>query len=163
MPLTPFHLGPMLLVGMIFSKRINIASILLACIFIDIRTIYCFFWGECHLHGPLHTYLGATLFAFTIFLIVFYSKNILAIITDKLQIEQSYSEKSIIIGALIGSWSHVFFDSFMHNDITPFWPLLENPLLGIIDNSTNYNLAILCFIVGVMIFGYKIRKNFNFR
>lgn len=158
MPLTPFHLGPTLLVGLIFSKHINIVAILLACVAIDIRTIYCFFLSDCQLHGPLHTYLGATLFAFGIFLIVFYSKNKLSIITDKLHIEQTYSKKSIIIGSLIGAWSHVFFDSFMHFDIAPLWPIMENPFLGIIDNSTNYNLAIICFVIGIMIFGYKIRK-----
>jgi len=92
LPLTPFHLGPVLLLGLIFSKQINIAAILLASVVIDVRTVYCFL-NDCQLHGPLHTYVGATLFAFSIVLIVYYSKNKLSIISDKLHLEQTYSKK----------------------------------------------------------------------
>ena len=36
-------------------------------------------------------------------------------------------------GALIGAWSHLLLDSFMHEDIKPFSPFTDaNPLLGVI-------------------------------
>ncbi len=151
MPLTPFHLGYTLFLGVIFQRYISIAAVLLASVLIDIRTIYCFFLSDCQLHGILHTYLGAILFALGIALIVYLLRNKLSIISDKLYLYQSYSKKSIILGSLIGAWSHVFFDSFMHNDITPFFPLLENPFLGVINNEMNYTLAIIFFVVGAVI------------
>lgn len=112
MPLTPFHLGPVFLVGMVFQRQINMASILLASTAIDIRTILRYFFFKCQLHGPLTTYLGATLFAGAIVVVIFVSRNKLCKISNKLKINQSYSLKSIVLGSLIGTWSHVFLDSF---------------------------------------------------
>ena len=157
MPLTPFHLGPALLIGIVFQRQINIAAILFASTIIDVRAIYCFF-NNCQLHGPLHTYLGGMLFSLVIILVIYASKKPLRKLSDKFRVNQNYSLKSIVIGALIGVWSHVFLDSFMHFDITPFWPLLENPFLGVISNSMNYGITIIGFIAGGIIYFYKIYK-----
>jgi len=51
-----------------------------------------------------------------------------------------------------------FLDSFMHYDITPFWPVLENPLFQQISNETNYTITILSFLSGAAIYFYKIYK-----
>ena len=158
MPLTPFHLGPTFAIGMIFQRQINMAAILLASTVIDVRTMYCFL-NNCHLHGPLHTYLGATVFAMAIIIVIYTSKNHLRKLSDKLKIKQSYSVKSIILGALVGAWSHVFLDSFMHYDITPFWPILENPFLGVISNQINYNITIIGFGIGIVVYFYNIYKS----
>ena len=159
MPLTPFHLGPAFLIGIIFHRQINLASILLASTTIDIRAVYCFFFSDCHLHGPLHTYLGATVFAIIIIIIIYAGKNKLKKISNKFKLEQSYSLKSIIIGAFIGTWSHVFLDSFMHFDITPFWPIVDNPFYKIINNDLNYEITIACFVLGTIAYFYKILKH----
>ena len=66
--------------------------------------------------------------------------------------------KPIIFGSIIGAWSHVFFDSFMHRDITPFWPSLENPFFGVISNDVNYNITIIAFVLGVGVYFYKLYK-----
>ena len=163
MPFTPFHLGYTLFLGAIFQRYISIAAVLLASVFIDIRAIYCFFLSDCQLHGILHTYLGATLFAFGIALIVYLLRNKLSIISDQLHLYQSYSKKSIVLGSLIGAWSHVFFDSFMHRDLTPFFPHLENPFLGMINNEMNYTLAVIFFAVGLVIVfrRFELNKTIN--
>jgi hypothetical protein len=132
---------------------------LLASTVIDVRTMYCFFLSGCQLHGPLHTYFGAVGFVIPIILIVFISKKQLYKLSKILKIKQSYSIKSIILGALIGAWSHVFFDSFMHHDITPFWPILENPLYGVIGNQMNYTIATISFFIGCGIYFYKFYKS----
>lgn len=134
-------------------------AILLASTTIDIRTTYCFFFSDCQLHGPLHTYLGAVIFVIPIILFVYIGKNKLLMISKKCNLKQSYSLKSIIIGALIGSYSHIFFDSFMHFDITPFWPIQSNPFYKIISNDLNYEITIICFIFGITIYVYKILKH----
>ncbi len=158
MPLTPFHLGPTFAIGMIFQRQINMAAILLASTVIDVSTMYCFL-NNCTLLVPLHTYLGSTVFAMAIIIVIYTSKNHLRKLSDKLKIKQSYSVKSIILGALVGAWSHVFLDSFMHYDITSFWPILENPFLGIISNQINYNITIIGFIIGAVVYFYKFYKS----
>ena len=52
------------------------AAILLASTVIDVRATYCFFLNECQLHGPLHTYLGATVFAMAMIIVIYASKTI---------------------------------------------------------------------------------------
>lgn len=158
MPLTPFHLGPSFLFGMVFQRQINMASILIASTAIDIRTILCFFFFKCQLHGPLHTYLGATMFAGAIIVVIFVSRNKLHKISNKLKIHQSYTLKSIVLGSLIGAWSHVLLDSFMHFDVTPFWPMLGNTFFQQISNEANYAITILSFLGGATIYFYKIYK-----
>ena len=47
--------------------------------------------------------------------------------------------KLILFSSLVGAWSHVFFDSLMHWDIKPFWPLTNaNPMLGLISYPDVY-------------------------
>jgi membrane-bound metal-dependent hydrolase YbcI (DUF457 family) len=159
MPLTPFHLGPALLLGEFFEKRINIISILLASVLVDTRAFYCFLFGcTGRFHGPLHTLLGTTFIILTALIIVWSSRKYLKTITDIFKIRNNYSFRSIILGSSIGAWSHIILDSFMHSDIIPFWPIKSNLLLGMITNSTNYLICTTAFITGLAIFTYKLIK-----
>lgn len=161
MPLTPFHLGPGLFIGEIFEKRVNLVAILLASILVDVRTAYCFFNGCLPLHGLIHTFIGATVLAFFIIIGVYYFRKGLQKITNLFKIKQNYSLSSIIAGSLIGVWVHIILDSFMHFDITPFWPIEENPLLGIISNGLNYYLCTAALVLGLIIYLYRSTKNHN--
>jgi membrane-bound metal-dependent hydrolase YbcI (DUF457 family) len=159
MPLTPFHLGPSLLLGALFEKRINIISILLASILVDTRAFYCFFFGcTGKFHGPLHTLLGTTIIALAVLLIIWNLKKHLKKITDTLKIRNNYSLRSIILGSLIGAWSHIILDSFMHPDIIPFWPIESNFLLGLIANKTNYLICTIALAAGLTILICKLHK-----
>ena len=159
MPLTPFHLGPGLLIGEVFEKRVNMISILLASILIDIRAFFCCFI-ECtgRFHGPLHTIIGATVIALFIAIIVWSLKIQLKKFTDIFKIKNSYSSSSIILGSFIGTWLHIILDSFMHSDIIPFWPIKSNLLLGMISNGTNYLLCTIALIIGLIVYFYRINK-----
>ena len=161
MPLTPFHLGPGLLIGEVFEKRINMISILLASILIDVRAIFCCFFIECtgRFHGPLHTIIGATVIALLIAIMVWSLKIQLKKFTDVFKIKNSYSSSSIILGSFIGTWLHIILDSFMHSDIIPFWPIKSNLLLGMISNGTNYLLCTIALIIGLIVYFYRIRRH----
>ena len=158
MPFTPFHLGTALFLGEIFEKRINMAAIMLGSIIVDIRATYCFFTGCQPLHGPLHTYLGATLLALLVVIGIYGGRHILEKITLRLRMKQDYSLYSIIAGALIGTWSHVLLDSFLYTDIIPLWPLELNPFYGILSFSLVYSVCIGCFVLGSFIFFYKLYR-----
>jgi len=152
MPLTPFHLGPSFLIGELFEKRINLISILLASVIIDARAFFCFFFGCAgRFHGPLHTFVGATLLALFLSIIIWKSRKFLKQISNKLKIKNDYSYTSMILGSLLGTWSHIILDSFMHLDIIPFWPIKSNFLLGVISNETNYTLCTIALVLGIFI------------
>ena len=158
MPFTPFHLGPGLLIGEIFERRINLVSILLASILIDVRAAYCFFNGCWPLHGPIHTFIGATILAFFIIAGVYFLKARFQKITDFFRIKQDYSLSSIIIGSLTGVWIHIILDSFMHFDMVPFWPMGSNTLQGLINNGLNYYFCVAALIIGCLIYILKFYK-----
>ncbi|MDY0388519.1 MAG: metal-dependent hydrolase [Methanolobus sp.] len=158
MPFTPFHLGPAFLIGEIFEKKVNLLSILLGSIIIDIRASYCLFAGCRPLHGPLHTFLSATVIAFLLAWLLFSQRNSLQKITDKLKIEQTYSFMSLMTGAVIATWSHVLLDSFLYTDIQPLWPLTVNPFLGLLNSGAIYVMCLLSFLPATGIYCYKYLK-----
>ncbi|MBP2030214.1 hypothetical protein J2755_001148 [Methanohalophilus levihalophilus] len=158
MPFTPFHLGPALLLGEVFEKRVNMAAIMLGSIIVDARASYCFFTGCQPIHGPLHTYLGATFLAFLVVIGIYGERYSLEKVTSRLRMKQDYSLYSIIFGALIGTWSHVLLDSFLYTDIVPFWPMALNPFYGLLISSAVYSLCIACFIFGSSICFYELHR-----
>ena len=159
MPFTPFHLGPALLIGETFEKKICLISILLGSIIVDVRATFCLFAACRPLHGPLHTFLGATITAFLLAWILFSQRQYLQRITDKLRIEQTYSFSSVLAGSLIGTWSHVLLDSPIYTDIRPLWPFTTNPFLGMLGSETIYMLCLLCFLPALLIYFHRYRKN----
>nr|WP_321497047.1 hypothetical protein [uncultured Methanolobus sp.] len=110
------------------------------------------------MHGPLHTFMAATIIGLLLAALIFSQRAWLQKITDKLKVEQSYSLNSIIGGAIIGTWSHVILDAPLYTDITPLWPVTANQLLGVIGSGTIYALCALSFIPATAIFIYRYWK-----
>jgi hypothetical protein len=159
MPFTPFHFGPAFLIGILFMTHINMAAILLASVAIDIEPIYCLTTDSCTLHGVLHTYTGATLSTLFVIPIIYFAKRPLQRLSDVLGVRQNYSIKSIVVGALVGAWSHVFLDSFLYSDLLPFWPISnENPFVGLLNSDTVYLITIIGFVVGGAVYFWKLKN-----
>ena len=154
MPFTPFHLGPGLLIGLIFKQWINIPAILIASIIVDVRAAYCLFTGCYPLHGPLHTFLGALILSSLVIFSIYLFRDRLKPISIFLKIKQDYSLQSIVIGAVIGVWSHVILDAFLYPEMVPFWPVHGNPFIGIFGSIEIYGFCIMGFVIGGMIYWY---------
>ena len=164
MPFTPLHLGPGLSLGMIFKRWVNLPSILLASIIVDVRAIYlALFVGDwSNLHGFFHTFVGAPVLGLLTIVLVWLLRRPLLKASAIIQIEQDYSLKSIITGSLIGVWMHILLDSYMHKDIQPFWPLYEgNPLYG--GMSASFELLFICLFVFLIGFGSYLFKTIKKR
>ncbi|NPE28002.1 hypothetical protein HNV12_08510 [Methanococcoides sp. SA1] len=146
MPFTPFHLGPAFLLGMVFKKKIDIIAVLLASVIIDVRAAIYLFLGHEPLHGPFHTFIGATVLALLLGYVLIYISH---------RLGKNLEMKPIILGSLIGAWSHVFLDSFLYTDIIPFWPLMSNPLLGAIGSTDIYGLCVLSGVAGLGIIAFN--------
>ena len=162
MPFTPFHLGPTFLVGMISRQRINLVAILLASIIVDIRAIYCFFTQSYPLHGPLHTYLGASSLCFFLIIGIYISRKYLKNLSKVFNIEEDYSLQSIVLGTILGAWSHVLLDSFLYPEMSPLWPIEGNPFLGLIPSSWIYFFCAISFMIGGLLYVDKHYKRNEF-
>ncbi|MCK4634805.1 MAG: hypothetical protein KAT37_02940 [Candidatus Aenigmarchaeota archaeon] len=155
MPFTPFHLGPGFLLGLIFRRWVNLAAILVASVIVDVRATYCLFTGCYPLHGPLHTFLGATILSLAVIIGVYVFRDQLKRISDFFKIEQDYSLQSIAIGSLLGVWVHIILDTFLYPEMHPFWPVPGNPLVGIVGSNAVYGFCIAGFIIGGAILLFK--------
>ena len=89
---------------------------------------------------------------------MYLSRGQLQKLSDVLKVEQDYSIGSIMVGALVRAWSHIFLDSLMHFDIMPFWPATGNPMLQAVDNGTNYLITVAGFVIGGIVYFWGVYK-----
>ena len=62
-------------------------------------------------------------------------------------VSPSISWRQALLGSLIGAWSHVWLDSYMHADVMPWWPVFtDNPDRGDFDLVV---LHVLCVFAGL--------------
>lgn len=130
MPFTPFHFGPALLFGVPLRRRIDFVTFLVANVIVDVRATLVFFGVlSGRVHGPLHTYLGATLLAGVLAGGVLVCARWAPDVMEKLS-SRPDSVGAVVVASVAGTWLHVTLDSMLYTDIRPFTPLSINPLYG---------------------------------
>ncbi len=163
MPFTPFHFG-IVLAGFLFRK-LHIVALAVSAVIMDLEPAYYMFISprpDGILHGFFHTYLGATFLALVVGFFFLKTKNIWNPILKELHLlpespirvsndsTASISFGWIFASSFLGAYSHIFFDSFMHADLLPFWPLSDaNPFLGQFD----LELLHLLLVFGLVLSG----------
>ena len=154
MPLTPFHLGPGLFFGMLSFRFIDLTAFLLGSVVLDIEPFFALITGN--IRQPHHfftCFLGGILGAIIVLTILNVFKS--------LRFPRHSSNLRIFFSGLIGCWIHIIFDSFMHYDVSPFWPFDFNPFLNLISISQNYFLCIILGVIGLGLLMIKIIKTRN--
>ena len=182
MPVTPFHLGPGLFFGMIFSKYLNLLAFLIGNIITDIEPFIVVVYEQFYsfssypYHGFLHTIIGA--FLISLFVALFLKQFQQIIYTNcanlklaqkclrlnlKQIVGQNLSFTRIFFSVFVGTLVHLVFDAFTHTDVWPFWPSHFNPILGLVSYSQNTINCIILGILGItlLIFKHKFAKNKN--
>ncbi len=153
MPLTPFHLGPGLLLGVLTLRFFNLWAILLGSIVVDLEPTILIFTKKCYQcphHGFFHSILGAILGSLIIAIILRKFRVKLEKISFKFKINQSFSF-SVLFFSSFSAWVvHIFFDSLVHNDVFLFWPSKSNPFL--IGLDFYWPLGLISLIIGI--FGF---------
>lgn len=159
MPFTPFHLGPALLIGLIAYRYLDLPTLLIASIIVDVRTALVFFGIlDGPPHGILHTFIAGTVLAFGLIGAITPFRSYIQQYMDKIDLFQNYTDSTIVGAAFLGIYSHVFLDSILYTDITPFYPLSANPLLNTVSTSWIYSLCVFCGIIGLAAIPWKIHS-----
>ena len=148
MPLTPFHLGPGLLLGTLTIRFFNIWAILFGSVVMDIEPVFGIVLTGSSYHGFLHTILGAILGSLILAAILYLLRKPLNSISLKFKIQQSFSFKILFSSVLVGWLIHIFFDSLAHPDVFPFWPSTFNPIL--IGREIYWPLSLIFIILGIL-------------
>jgi hypothetical protein len=163
MPITPFHFGPGAAIHAIVPKHVSFLAFCSANVLIDIEPLYYMVIGQHPLHRFFHTYIGATIIMVATALIFFAALKLASKVRlPNLFQWQSLSSLPIWLGAAVGSYSHIVFDSVMHSDIVPLSPLSEvNVLYQLVPLGKLHLFCIFAAVSGLVILG--IRRLLNAR
>lgn len=159
MPLTPFHWGPGLLIALVLISYIDLPTFLVASVIIDVEPILVLIFNlDYPLHGFFHSFLGGTIVAILLGVVMNKIRKSLTPLLSFFKLEEKTSFRNILLASLSGIYIHILLDSRMHMDIKPFYPLDFNPFLS--GNMSAvwgiYMFCIWCFI-GAAIF-YVIKQ-----
>jgi hypothetical protein len=157
MPVTPFHLGPGVVLKSVASRHFSFTIFAFTQILIDLEALYFFAQNDSHMHRHLHTYLGATIVAgisvaigrpICQWLLKKWNNHLSPKQKKWLYVEPAISIKSAVMGAALGAYSHILLDSIMHYDIKPFAPFSDKN--GLYDIITLDQLDFLCGLSGIL-------------
>ncbi|MGY5864614.1 MAG: hypothetical protein RTV41_08410 [Candidatus Thorarchaeota archaeon] len=160
MPFTPYHFGPAFLLGILLFPFVDLATIMMAGVIIDLEPIAVLFLNLPYpVHGFFHTYLGASIAALALSAVVYPFRTHLNKLVSLFGLHQNSSFQHIIAAGFVGTYSHVFLDSLLYTEMNPFFPIMGNPFLGLFLIEAVYTF---CVIVGLVGFGvYVLRVIFT--
>lgn len=157
MPLTPFHLGPALVLGVVLFRWLDLPTLLAASVVIDVRAALVVFGPlDGPIHGILTTFVGGTAVAFALAAGVLALPDRLQSLLDVGRLAPTAEPAPVLAGALVGTYSHVVLDSLLYSDAQPFFPLAGNPLhqTGVIFVPV-YAGCLLAGLLGIAGFGLR--------
>ena len=159
MPFTPFHLGPALVVGIIFIYYVDFPTLLAASIILDIEPFIVLFLDLNYpLHGLFHSFLGGTFVVLPLSFIMFKIRPLMNPITEFFKIELNSSFLNTLVASIIGIYSHILLDAPLYSDMQPFFPLNYNPFLNAsgVPEITIYLFCAYCFIAAIMLYFIRL-------
>ncbi|MDH5266382.1 MAG: hypothetical protein OEW62_01745 [Candidatus Bathyarchaeota archaeon] len=155
MPLTPFHLGPGLLIGLLLLSYIDFTTFLVASVIADVEPIIVIIFDlDYPLHGFFHSLLGGTIVAFLLAAVMSKARESLSPLLSFFKLEQKSTFKNILLASLTGIYIHILLDSRIHRDIRPFYPMDFNPFLSssTLDGWDVHVLCVWCFVGAAAIY-----------
>ncbi len=159
MPVTPFHLGPALLLGLIFFKYLDFPTFLIANVVVDIEPMVVILLNlDQTLHGFFHSFLGGSIVALILTLVMVKIRDSFYSLLKFFRLRQESSFKRILIASLLGIYIHILLDSRVHLDIRPFYPPDSNPFLSrsILIGLEIDMICIWCFIGAAIVYVIKL-------
>jgi membrane-bound metal-dependent hydrolase YbcI (DUF457 family) len=159
MPFTPFHFGPALFLGLLFFQLVDFPTLLIASVILDLEPFTVLLMGlDYPLHGFFHSFLGGTIAAVVLGLIMLRLGGTARGVLKPLGLEQSPSRQAIMLGSFLGAYSHILLDSPLYTDIRPFFPSSVNPFLASDAFAGIYvqALCILLFLAGTVMYAPRL-------
>lgn len=158
MPFTPYHLGPGMAFKAVLPEKFSLMVYGWSQVVMDIQPLIAIASGEAVWHGWTHTLAGAAglglVAAASGKYLAEWGVRLITLGRRKIQIRW----KAALLSSLIGSFSHILIDGFLHHDMQPFWPILSvNPLLAFGVSFEEMQLfCLVCGAIGIII--YLLRR-----
>jgi membrane-bound metal-dependent hydrolase YbcI (DUF457 family) len=155
MPFTPFHFGPGALAHSAAPRHISFLAFCGGNVLVDVEPLYFMLTHQHPIHRFFHTYVGATVAAAIVVALFSLARKLVPRLLDKFGL-CTLSVRSVTLGAILGTYSHVLLDSLMHADMEPFAPFSDaNPLLGAVFLNTLHGFCLVAGVVGAVVIGVR--------
>ena len=159
MPFTLFHLGPGLLISLIFLSFIDIPTFLIASVIIDVEPfLVLIFHLNYPLHGFFHSFLGGFIVAVLLSMVMSKIRRYFTPLLTFFKIEQSISFKKILFSSICAIFLHILLDSPIYLDIRPFFPFEFNPFYRstFMPGLIEYLICVWCFVGAILVYIIKL-------
>jgi membrane-bound metal-dependent hydrolase YbcI (DUF457 family) len=156
MPFTPYHLGPALLIALVFYPFIDIPTFLIANIILDIEPFTIMLTSGSELHGRFHSITLGTGVGLLLAIIVTAYRKYGNSIEIETRLDYNSSIKQTLITSIVGVWLHVLLDAFLYPDLNLFYPFEWNPLLGLFSLPTIQRMCLLSFPLAIMVYLLRV-------
>ena len=128
-------------------------------IIVDIEPLIVIIFGlDYPLHGFFHSFLGGTIVAGLLSVVLYYLQDKICAISRFFKLDQKRSFIIILLSCLLGVYSHIILDSFLYTDIKPFFPLDINPFYGFLDYNFVYTSCAVSFLLGGLFYLVKLTR-----
>jgi len=153
MPLTPFHLGPGILFGLLLLRYVDFPTFVVGSVIVDWRAalVYSGFWPGPR-HRWMHTYLGGLAFSLLVVAAMVAVRPRIDGMLERLEIRQRVTTATIAAGAFLAVTIHVTIDAFHHPTMRPLLPLDGNLLYGLFSTFELRAFTAFCLFLGVQLY-----------
>jgi len=153
MPLTPYHLGPNSLVGLLFKRWLDLPVFVAAGFVVDVEVLFIekFHQGE-YIPRYAHTLLvSAAIGVGLAVLMVPFKKPCMAVM-KKIGLPYRSGFVTMVLSGVLGAWLHVIVDGFYRTGVGIFWPLdMTNPFCRYSRKETEH-LCVLALAAAVCVY-----------
>jgi membrane-bound metal-dependent hydrolase YbcI (DUF457 family) len=159
MPFTPFHFGVGAGLHAAAPERVSFIAFCATNVLVDFETLYYLLTGQFPLHRFFHSFVGVTIVIFvTIALAMFMLKLATRIELPNPFDWQKLTLLPVVIGSVLGGYSHVVLDGVMHPEIRPFAPFAEgNPFYSAIGLGALHWFCVIAGLVGLAVLWLRER------
>jgi hypothetical protein len=158
-PFTPLHVGPAIALKSISGRWFSVTVFCVAQLLIDLEPAWFMLSGDDYIHRFLHTYLGATIAGCVAAIfgkpvceraLRWWNSRLSPVQARWLAVPADIGWTAAAAGGLLGGWSHVLLDSFMHADMRPLAPWqAHNALLFAVHVDALYLGCALAGVAGL--------------
>jgi len=138
---------------------LDFPTFLIANVIVDLEPFLVILLGlDYPLHGFFHSFVGGTIVAVALAVVMFKSSNIIGKVMKFFRLDQKVTWKSIIAASLLGVYVHILLDTPLYPDIRPFYPLDLNPYF-FSDMSIAISIYMFCifsFLAGSIVYVVKL-------
>jgi len=157
MPFTALHIGPALLVALLVYPLLDIPSLLVASIVIDLEPLLVILLSLPQpLHGPYHSLTVSIPIGLAVAVAMYLMRGFTSRYLERLGLPQSDDVRGYLAASLIGVWGHVLLDSFLYSEMSLIYPWQWNPLLGLVSYGTIFNVCLISFPLALIVYLLRV-------